>query len=211
MSKTKNGLKTGQSQKLQWKLIPTFVNQEINCEDLVFEKWHCINMKPTTKSVCNQHIVGIEEQLDEILIILNRCETVWDHFNCIKIPFLTHVSDKNMNRVYTIRIIIACAAIVMAIFNSGNAIINLMCTFIWVFMVFISILDCNYSIFVDALFTFDVYYKIINIAIGVIGNTIVNDWYKSKYPKWTDNYNIIVIYTSGTIVIIGNMLLLLFV
>ena len=73
------------------------------------------------------------------------------------------------------------------------------------------ILECNLLIFKQSLMSFDVYYKIINILIGVTADKINCDWYKPLYYKNLDlnissknasNVNMIGVYAVGILSII---------
>ena len=70
--------------------------------------------------------------------------------------------------------------------------------------------------FLDGLTAFDVYYKVLNIGIDVLGTKIVNNWYEDYYPSQlletnvhnidTYHFNHRLLYAIGILTILGNMM-----
>ena len=152
-------------------------------------------------------IVQIDDQFQDIEVFLDTSENIWNKFGCIRsrrfrVPFVTDVTESNAGVVYALRLIIASIAVIIA--TSGtDLLIYCACSLTWIIIVIISLFDCNYSIFLDGLATFNVYYKVINTGIGVLGEHITFDWYKSVFDESVeDKY----LYLNGIIVVAGNML-----
>ena len=70
--------------------------------------------------------------------------------------------------------------------------------------------------FLDGLTAFDVYYKVLNIGIDVLGTKIVNNWYEDYYPSQlletnvhnidTYHFNHRLLYALGILIVLGNMM-----
>ena len=157
-------------------------------------------------------VTQIKDQFRNIDIVLDRSDTIWNQFRCIRsknihIPLLTHLPNdaRIINIVYGIRILIATIAIVVSAITT-NIIIYGICGLVWSILVLILLFDCNYSIFLDGISTFDVYYKVINMGIGVLGQYIALDWF---YSDWDPEPNKYVLYTISGIIIFANMMVVL--
>ena len=158
-------------------------------------------------------ITHIKDQYRNIEIVLDRNETIWNQFSCIRskklyVPYLTHLPNDigKVNIIYCIRIIIATIAIVVSA-RSTNFIIHCLGGFVWIILSIILLLDCNYNIFLDGITTFDVYYKVINVGIGILGEYITFDWFETAPYNTQPNKHWL--YTSAIIVIFANMLVVL--
>ena len=158
-------------------------------------------------------VAKISDQVKELVLILDESQTVWNRFHCIRekkctVHGITNVNDQNVNFIYAIRLLIATVCIMIGS-STTNVFLYGVCTLIWCLVVLVSILDCNYSIFLDSFTTFDVYYKAINIAIGVIGSQIVDQWFVDYYTLsgFSNKKDVlIVLYCIASIEIIGNMM-----
>ena len=98
-------------------------------------------------------ITQIKDQFTNIDILLDRSDTIWNQFACIRskkihIPLLTHLPDDVgvINIIYGIRILIAIIAIVVCLITS-DIITYTICWLIWILLVLILLLDCNYIVF----------------------------------------------------------------
>ena len=60
----------------------------------------------------------------------------------------------------------------------------------------------------DGISTFDVYYKVINIGIGVLGQYIELNWF---YHDWDPEPNKYVLYAVSGLIILANMMVVLIV
>ena len=114
---------------------------------------------------------NISDQFDDITLSLCEDDTAWNHSWLVEkykinIPFVTDAYKRNYNIIIIVRMIIAFVSAFVINFYHNNALVYIIFTPIWVISTLVNIYDANYSVFLDALTTFDVYYKLVNICIG---------------------------------------------
>ena len=111
-------------------------------------------------------------------------------------------------RKYLWRLLIACIGVILAI-AVRNVWVDTVCTLIWMIFTIQTIFECNHKIIKIALcFTFEVYYKVINMGIGILGLQIINNWYQRSQYSTIDNEMEL---PYSILVIIGDMLVVLLV
>ena len=132
------------------------------------------------------------------------------HVECqmtdIKVLLYCNYDPKSVSIKYIIRLSIGiiCVVIASAI---NNLITNALFTIIWVILIIITVLECNKQIRYNAFwFTFEVYYKILNVGWALLGYFIIFDWFENQF---THNYPYkhILLYLNGAIIMFGNMCL----
>ena len=97
---------------------------------------------------------------------------------------------------------VATLALIFSVLTS-NLILHSLLALVWISLTIILLLDCNYNIFLDGITTFDVYYKVINVGIGVLVEHVSHDWFESVFDT-APNKNWL--YAISCIIIFANIL-----
>ena len=105
-------------------------------------------------------------------------------------------------RVFFFRVIVGCIATGVAIIFE-NVWVDMTFTLLWIFFVLQTINESNrYVLKIALCFTFEVYYKVLNMGVGILGLLIICDWNKTARYNNLENT---MLYPYGIIIIIGDM------
>lgn len=150
----------------------------------------------------------ISKQYDDVTLSLSKDDTIWGHFSLFTqtdIPFVTDLHKRNKttkNVILVVRLVLVSVAIVCALISQST--INfVLFTSVWVIVLFISIGDCNYGVFLDGLTTFEVYYKVVNIMISQVCLAVIfSDSHRDDDMSSTAHEALLIF--ANTLVIFGN-------
>ena len=133
--------------------------------------------------------------------ILRRltCGKVYHVFGSLRIC-------SNYNVIATSYFILILAGAILSYFATSVK-LQIVANVIGILFLSMFILECNFKIMKEAIVTFDVYYKTVNLCIAMFGYHIDSNFYQSYYNNNIKDYNTLCMVCSGLSIIANSMII----